>query len=91
MVAQPGEPAKSVPERDRMSFLDHLSGRGLVLLVIPAAVTVALAVAVFAGGLAIGWFVLGAIVVGPLVVLSLLAFDLGHAVARREGGRSRPL
>ena len=37
---------------------------------------VALAIAVFAGGLAIGWFLLGAIVVGPLVVLSLLAFDL---------------
>ncbi|HXV34678.1 MAG TPA: hypothetical protein VD769_11765 [Gaiellaceae bacterium] len=35
----------------------------------------ALALAVFAGGLAIGWFLLGAMVAGPLVVAAILAVD----------------
>jgi hypothetical protein len=75
VVAQPREPATRLPEGGGTSFLDHLSGRGPILLAVPTAVTVALAVAVFAGGLAIGWFLLGAMVAGPLVVATLLAID----------------
>lgn len=75
MVAQPKEPATGLPEGGRTSFLDHLSGRGPILLAVPTAVTVALAVAVFAGGLAIGWFLLGAMVASPLVAVTILAVD----------------
>jgi hypothetical protein len=79
VVAQPSEPASGLPERGT-SFLDHLAGRGPVLLVAPTAVTVALAVAVFAGGLAIGWFLLGAITAAPLVVAAIVVTD---AIRRR--------
>ena len=52
-----------------------LSGRGPILLAVPTAATVALAIAVLAGGLAIGWFLLGAMVAGPLVVAAIRAVD----------------
>jgi hypothetical protein len=75
VIAHPKEPAPDAPEGGRTSFLDHLSGRGPILLAVPTTVTLALAVAVFAGGLAIEWFLLGAMVAGPLVAAAILAVD----------------
>ena len=66
--------ARLPPDR-RVSVLESLSQYRAAFLVLPTAVTVALAVALFAGVLPIEWFVIGAILVGPIVVTVILAVD----------------